>query len=76
MDVCGFGDGEGEGEFGGVNGDVVAMADGAVEDFDDERVLNEALDGALEGARSVGPVVAGFQDARRARRRAAGSVCR
>ena len=41
---------------------MVAVADGAVEDFDGEGVLDEALDGALEGARSVGAVVAGFED--------------
>ena len=60
--VVRFGDGEGEGGFGGVDGDVVAVADGAVEDFDGEGVLDEALDGALEGAGSVGAVVAGFED--------------
>ena len=48
--------------FGGVDGDVVAVADGAVEDFDGEGVLDEALDGALEGAGTVGAVVAGFED--------------
>jgi len=41
---------------------VVGGADGAVEDFGWRGVLDEALDGALQGARSVGAVVAGFED--------------
>ena len=56
------GDGESQGGFGGVDEDVVGGADGAVEDFDGEGVLYEALDGSLEGACSVGAVVAGFED--------------
>ena len=45
-----------------VDEDVVAVADGAVEDLGGERVLDQALDGALERAGPVGAVVAGFED--------------
>ena len=41
---------------------MVGGADGAVEDLDGEGILDEALDGALQGACSVGAVVAGFED--------------
>ena len=51
----------------GVQRHVVAVQHGAVEDLHRQRVLHQALDGALERARSVGAVVAGLED-RRARR--------
>src|ERR1035441_10600228 len=53
---------EGQAALRGVDEDVVAVADCAVEDLCGERVLHQALDGALQWPRSVGAVVAGFED--------------
>ena len=55
-------DREGQRALASVNRNVVAVEDGAVEDLDRERVLDQALDGALERTGSVGAVVAGFED--------------
>ena len=46
----------------GVDDDAIAVEDAAVEDAHGERVLHEALNGALERAGTVGAVVAGVED--------------
>ena len=45
-----------------VDADVRAVQDFAVEDLDGERVLDHALQGALERTRAVGRIGAGGQD--------------
>jgi len=48
--------------FIGVDLDLVAVEDAAIEDAHGQGVLYEALDGALQRAGTVGAVVAGFED--------------
>src|SRR5450631_1322324 len=53
---------EGQARLRCVDCDLVAVADAAIEDLSGERILDQALDGALERTGSVGAIVAGFED--------------